>query len=256
MVFLAVVPLVADIVPISLSQQVGGSGDIGFCEPEQGCIDAVPASFNYSYSNNQPGPYSVSQTGQATGTAGYDGGRTATAETDTEQTSDETVSSISLDMDSVSQINAGQVITLADGDADGANEYSFEFNLTYESTVHLVGMLQYFATVPYYGSASSDAEFLLTGPGFQLDSSSLALFNAFDLTFTLDPGIYTLTAFADTNEDLTYVLGDVNNTSTEADLSLTADFTEVPEPTWTPIAPSLLLVLGACVFSKLRAPYR
>lgn len=119
-------------------------------------------------------------------------------------------------------------------------------------------MLGYYASFPYFGSASSDAEFLLTGPGFQLDSSSLALNpdNMFDLTFTLDPGIYTLTASADTNEELYYALGDVNNTSAEADLSLTADFTPIPEPVWAPLAPALLLILGACVFSKLRATAR
>lgn len=133
--FLAVVPAVADIVPISLSQQVGGSGGIGFCPAYLGCDPAVPGSFNYSYSNYQPGPYNISQTGQATGTAGYDGGRTATAEADTKQTSDETVSSISLDMNTGSQINADQVITLADASNYGVNEYSFEFNLTDESTV-------------------------------------------------------------------------------------------------------------------------
>lgn len=136
--FPAAVPALADILPMSLSQQAAGSGDIGFCEPEQGCYDAVPGSFNYSYSNNQPGPYSVSQTGQATGTAGYDGGRTATAETSIEQTSDETANSISLDMSADSQIT-GDVITLADGNAAGVNAYSFEFDLTTESTVHLAG---------------------------------------------------------------------------------------------------------------------
>ncbi len=112
-------------------------------------------------------------------------------------------------------------------------------------------MLDYFATLPIFGSASSDAEFLLTGPGFQLDSSSLGLYDAFDLTYTLDPGIYTLTASADTNEQLNYTLGDLNDTYAGADLSLTADFTPIPEPIWAPIAPSLLLMLGACVFRKL-----
>ncbi len=91
----------------------------------------------------------------------------------------------------------------------------------------------------------------MTGPGFQLDSSSLGLSDAFDLTYTLDPGIYTLMASADTNEELGYALGDGNDTYAGANLSLTADFTPIPEPIWASLAPSLLLMLGACVFRKL-----
>jgi hypothetical protein len=162
--FVAVVPAFAAIVPIAISQQVSASGGVGCLAPDRPCTPPG-AEFSFSASNTQPGPYSVNKTGQAAVSAGpFFFNRQLFADAQVQQTSDETINSMSLDMSTVSEISGDGVATLVAGNVEGVNYYSFEFNLTNHSLVHLTGSAGFeFPQQPSFGSASADSGFLLTG---------------------------------------------------------------------------------------------
>lgn len=67
--------------------------------------------------------------------------------------------------------------------------------------------------------------------------------------FTLAPGIYTLDALSEMDLTADYA---IPGSYSEAGVSLSADFTAIPEPFWTPILPASLVVLWHWAFLRRR----
>lgn len=131
------------------------------------------------------------------------------------------------------------------GSAQGTNTYMFQFDLTAPSLVQLTGSADSLQQASGLGPLLSETvAFSLTGPGFDLDSTSPSspvyypcqaacggIPFSFNDTFSLAPGVYTLTA-SDDASDFAAIALSVENTQ---DLSLQLDFTQIPEPRWTAI---------------------
>lgn len=266
-------PALADVIPILLSQSVSGT------ESAVICIGGIFGtcyhnSSSFSASNSTPGPYSVSKSDQATatitglGALGNPVTYSVTSSVQTDQSSDETNNSITVSMGTTSEIATGATgfLSPADGgDANGTSQYSFQFDLTTPSLVHLTGS----------GGASAfgiglglrqlqNVAFSLTGPGFDLDSTDpsspvyffcgggfcgLPSSQSFDDGFSLAPGVYTFTAIADAQMTTSIALDDF----TEEGLFLQLDFTPVPEPRWAATAVSLLLIIGCWTIRRKRS---
>jgi hypothetical protein len=257
-----------DVIPISLSQSISGSASPIICVGGLfGTCSTNGASF--SASNSTVGPYGVNESAQATATLTvsdcYPSPCTlsATSSVQADQGSDETANSISVSMDANTEIATVPPVEPVDGgNAVVTNNYSFQFDLTAPSLVHLTGS----AYANEFGTAelpnfSQSLAFSLTGPGFDLDSTSpsspvhivcedgICYFYLFpeniDDTFSLPPGVYSLSAIDDISQE-TAIAIDLENT---AGLSLQLDFTPVPEPRWNGIVLFLLLTT-ACLAAR------
>ncbi|HTR36474.1 MAG TPA: hypothetical protein VMH80_11255 [Bryobacteraceae bacterium] len=237
----------ADIVPISLSQDVNGSGGVLVCRyyPAFTCDSG---GFDFDASNSQPGPYSVNKTGEAEASGTFPDD--SVAETvQVQQSSDETTNSIFVKMSTIDQYLHQGASYLIGLDSELGNDYSFEFNLTSASILHLVGSVSH-SNDGFGGEAGGSfghTGFRLAGPGIEL-GSPCPLCDAyyptsFDYTLALNPGVFTLTAFADEKDgESNLFFGDSG--AADGELSLNALFTPVvPEPRWV-VFPALLLAIG------------
>ncbi len=255
-----------DVIPISLSQSVSGTDSPIICEG--GFIGTCSSNgSSFSVSNSTVGPYSVSKSDQASASIADDfGTHTVTSTVTTDQSSDETANSISISMETSTEIEQGFPLLspVAGGSADGTNNYSFQFDLSAPSLVHLTGSAGDdefgFGLFPNF---SRNVAFSLTGPGFDLDSTSPSspvyipcepgncfypiLPGNFDDTFSLAPGVYTFTALADASENVAVAV-DVGSSD---GLSLQLDFTQVPEPRWNSIVLFLLLTTVSPVVRRI-----
>jgi len=241
----------ADIVPISLLQDVRGGPDVSVCDlsypipPSTWPFTCQEVGMDLNASNSQAGSYSVNKKGEAKAT-GPLSGSTLTETVQVQQSSDETSDSISVSMSTVDDFVGGG-LPFAGVASELDNDYSFKFNLTTASIVHLAGSISH-SSSDFSGDGSGsfgNTGFLLTGPGFQLGSPCPACDEyfptGFDYTLVLIPGVYTLTAFADERDQTNayYFMG-----SADGEFSFDAEFTPaVPEPRWV-VLPALLLVIG------------
>jgi hypothetical protein len=130
--------------------------------------------------------------------------------------------------------------TLEDASADGTGQYSLTFDLTSASMVHLTGGIVLLNTL--FVCPCSIAGFVaggihLTGTGFHFDEAvgfgephgtSPPNPSSFDTLLMLAPGLYTLNANYELNVEESYFLSEISN----LDVSLQADFTDIPEPAW------------------------
>lgn len=209
---LEIASCLADVVPISLSQQVGASGNVFICKiplTVSGCEVLDSKSFSFTGSNSQ----SVTASG---------GGFTQTISADVQQSSN-----VSLDMISLQTFSFVQTVgavKLGGSLVTATNIFDLEFDLTSQSIMHLTGQL-------------SGGQLSFTGPGFLFQPISGPL----DLLVTLDPGIYDLSDLA--NVSIRTGADFCCSVSSVAGVLLNADFTAVPEPRWAVLPPALLLIV-------------
>ena len=204
------------------------------------------------------GPYNVTKAGSAADISGS-----------AEQISNVTSDQITIDMDTSSNLKGVGVPAIVVSDASSG--FSFQFTVDALSQVHIFGaasldsssqLANASAFPPHFDGTQSVA---LTGPGVNFDPSIPALNGIFskscfpppsgicqftqmvpiDSTFTLAAGQYAL----DVNTDglINYQGQGVGSMSGSSDLSLTADFREIPEPS---LGPFLLLSVAAVIWRQ------
>jgi len=238
----------ADIVPISLSQSVSAGGGPIVCNvvgggPPQ--FDCRTGSIELGASNTQPGPYTVDETGTATvSLPDNESNETKVlGETiDLQQISDETSDSISVELSSEDQVFSPEPYGFFQSGVNSGltNEYSLEFDLTAATVMHITGSISSFAMANLEDTPNvANVGFLLTGPGFQLASPDNYYLPDLEYTAVLDPGVYTLKAFADI-QDNTYFFSGPDESVGELSFNL---ISAVPEPRWA-VLPALLLAIG------------
>lgn len=242
-------PLGADIVPVSITQQVTVSGYALACDPLcQAAIGITHSAQTFSSSNtNLDLPSTnLSLTGQATDTNTDFFFRAATAEAGANQSSVAlTSSNIQVDLFVYDRLSGQN--TLVTGSADAYSHYSLVFNLTSPSLVHLTGTFSgetlNNAFISPFGLFQG--EILLTGPGAPFDqavSTDIPGFigQGFDVSFALGTGLYTLDAVSEARMGQSYVLDSLSYLG----VSLNADFTAIPEPKRVSAVLGLLMLAG------------
>ncbi len=247
-------PLVADVVPVSISQQVSVSGSALACDPlcqEHFFISDPGQNFSFAKTNILLPPTNHDVSGSATDTVGSGlNDRTASVSADASQSAVSTANNIQVNLGTDDLLSSN--ITLVIGSVDASSQYSFTFNLPSAYLLHITGSItggrtnEAFAPVPPFGTF--DGEIHLTGPGSPFDQvlssdiSNSFFFQPVDATLALGPGSYTLEAVSGFTDQESYFLGSYSG----IDVSLTADFTAVPEPAWPSSMLGVFLVGGIC----------
>jgi len=219
------IPLLAEVIPLTSSQQTSVSGGALACDP-------LCQQFNYP-GETDPGAYfSSSTSGSATDSFHY---RWATSSAWAGGTG-ATISDhqIILDLGGGSSFSGNW--SLQGADANVSDQYSLAFDLTSSSLVHVTGGFVASTSGGGPGAVfgSLDGEIDLAGPGFHFDQvappmgQGFGLDQPFEASFTLPPGVYTLNGTAVASADQVYAL----NATSNIDVSLEADFTDIPEPGW------------------------
>jgi len=255
-------PLGADFVPVSISQQVSVSGSAQACDSQcQTYILPVlyPGQSDYgqSFSNTQknpPEPLSIS--GGVTDTLGTGGLlRTASASADASQSVISAANSFKVNLEADDALSSNT--TLVTGGASADSQYALTFKLTSPYLVQLTGLITD-GTEQGVGRLFGDfdgevhlTELYLTGPVTLFDQIlSCAIYSPcgqqIDAAVVLGPGVYTLDALAGLTADEMYTLDSTSNIN----LSLTADFTAVPEPERISYAAGVLMAAGICFARK------
>jgi len=214
----------ADIIPISSSQQSSFSGDASICD-----VNPFPCAPDSPFDSfTGPGQATVSVPGQgsvffeAFGGSGF----------------------IHIEVDGPA--------AHAQADVTATYDSTEVFKLTSPYLLHLAG------TVGLFGggildlfNVSTVAQITLTGPNFQFVEScssgtaNVPCFQSFDTMLTLDPGIYTLNQNEDASLSSSLIFG---SAAVEAHVSLNAfDFTAIPEPLGAPFFSLLLMAILICV---------
>lgn len=235
---IAVVPCRADIVPVSVSQQLSVSGGVMICDPTTRCSDYVSNGFSSSDSNALLPPKPLSVSGAAS--VAFDPW-TLSGNASASQGLDVTPHSIGLGLEVISSFLGPAHITSANGGAN--NQTSLVFDLTSPALLKLTGNASEGLNTSFleFTDLTFDEEVHLAGPGFQFDQvlpPGLYSSAPFSEQFVLAPGEYTLTAFANSDLELGYSIWDG---SSSVNLSLSADFTNIPEPS------HIAFVLGLCM---------
>ena len=132
---LATAPCFADVVPISVSEQVNGSLNAGIqISVTVGCV-VSSNSFSFADSNNQAGPFSTNKLGDASAswTEFY-----LDASGQARQTSDITTDNFNVQLSTQSRIGGFNEFGGAFSSVN--NEVALEFDLTSLSILHLTGV--------------------------------------------------------------------------------------------------------------------
>ena len=204
-------PLGADVVPISESQQSTSSGYVQVCYSPDGI-------HVYCTSNSFTGAGDVTTSNYA---AGWDQWLEARAGASLNAVL--TPNDINATM--VAPAYLAGLAEGADGSASAGFQYVLVFDLTSPSIMHLTGV------GPFYTN--------LKGPGFDLDEEGSP-----DALYTLVPGIYTLDITAQVDCEVQgYIFGPVLR---EFSGSFDADFTPIPEPARISLVLGLLMLVGIC----------
>jgi hypothetical protein len=250
--FLVMPYCLADFVPISVSEQVQGSGNILLC-PFGLTEDCLNNNFDFAASNSASGPYQISKSGQAALSAQGFINSDISVDATAQQTSDVSGANISVNMATQPEMDGTAYPVSAN--VTVSNQFLLLFNLTSPAIVHLTGSIDAYAIGGFYynGLALGDAQFLFTGPGLQFEQDPCGegfCFPGnltFDEQFLLNPGTYTFSAFTDASIAAEFFIDGAPPTT--ADLSVNADFTPVPEtePRW------MAMVLAALIVIKCRA---
>jgi hypothetical protein len=256
--------VLADVIPISITRQVAANGSVTFVPT------FVTESFSDSDTSHALGPYNVTKSGRA---AHLPPPFPPDVSGSANQTSNTTSDQITIDMSTRSDIN-GVGTPVAPAESDASSGFSFQFTVDTLSQVHIFGAasLGLFSQLttsanskfafPGFGGTQSIA---LMGSGVDFEPSIPALngvFNPtcfpnpadncqftqdlpFDSTFTLVAGQYMLDV--NTDASVIYQTQGVGSMSGSSDLSLTADFREIPEPS---LGPFLLLSVAAVIWRQ------
>jgi hypothetical protein len=248
-------PLGADIVPISITQQVSVSGYALACDPlcqEYGIgLPDSGQTFSSSATNSDLPPTNPSVTGQATDfDADTNYSRTASVQANVNQSSlSLTPNNIQVDLYAYDLFSGND--TLQAGIADAYSQYLLTFDLNNPSLVHLTGSFDGETSFSQgFLSGSFNGEILLTGPGAPFDQSvSTDIFflpQGFDTSIVLGAGVYTLDVVSELDVEETYFLDCFSG----FDVSLDADFAAIPEPKRLSPVLGLLMLTGFYFFRK------
>ena len=243
----AAAPGFADVVFLSVSEQIQGSGNAIIC-PFGAFDTCFSDSFNFADSNNQPGPYRAFNSGQAAVSLADGSGRNITAGTVVSQSSDVNTGNVSVNMGVQSSIG-GESNHVSAG-VSSNSQFLLLFSLSSPALVHLNGSVAGGIIDSVFSSVDADAHIQLSGPGVQFDvegcPSGFCLTNVpFDELFILDVGTYMLSAFTDVNIVAPNPFAGTILTTTA--LSLSAEITEVPEPRWLGFFTALVAAIGCGV---------
>ena len=234
---LIVVPCFADIVPISISEEVSGAGEVDIVSPEPIPLNGVSGNFSFDDSNHESGSYTVVKSGSVYLDGSPVQGPNVTFEAEDEQILDLTSESISLDTVALCDFQGGILHGL--GTCDARSLFDLQFSLTNPSILHLTVLDSPDADADFNGSSLFDGGVLLDGPGINFDSN----YDFFDQFFLLDPGIYNLSAVAGSSfvaQSSSSFAFFSHSITVNADVT---SVTSVPEPRWAFLAVPILLVV-------------
>ena len=223
----SVAPALADVVDITVSGAVSGSGTaFSACGACDGGFDVH--SFDFTGSNSQLGSFSASGQTSASGAPTF--GDFVTLTGSTQQTTATSVNSLTIDF-LVSAVTDGLGAQWF-AQAHLSSEYGLAFTLTTPSLMHLTTT----------GKESGLSSWSLNGPF--LGSFSGSDFGSFDQTFIAEPGAYSLTIL-DRLDSSAFPLGIDTHLEETDSFSLTANFAPiVPEPRWSAIVLVLLAIVS------------
>ena len=221
-----------DVIDFTVNGAVQGTGGVGI-------RDGGEDQFDFSGTNTQLGTFSRS--GHASVTQSLPGGRSVVADALIRQTTAVTSSSLSIDL--LSQFLVDRPFGGEWGArADLSNSYGLGFTLTTESLMLVTNQLT--------GTLSSDLPYL-TGTGI----GSQIYIPLDQTTFMLGPGQYGIGFYSRNSIQLGPEGGgeDIPPTNDFLQLSLTADFTPIPEPAWTPVVTGLLAIVSGYAHFRRRS---
>jgi hypothetical protein len=240
----------ADIVPVSVSQQMSVSGSVTACD--DGCqmlfvIQHDGQSFSSANANTNLPTTNVSQDGGVVDTVSlpFDPPVIRGASDDASASQTSALSSANFNLALYESGDLSGVGFLQSGAVAANSQYSLIFNLTNVYVVHLTGDISSGSDGDYPGN-SFDGEIHLTGPGLQFDQAPLFptegyADNSFDEVLTLGPGQYALDAVSGFNVQQF----DNINSNSFSSVYLNADFTPaVPEPARVSTVLEALIVAG------------
>ncbi len=205
---LAVNPGLADIVPVSSTQNASASGFVFICDNVD-ILNCGDGSVSDGFVSPDGSPQSVSATL---------GISTVTSEAGTTGGAGKNGNGIGVGLSSSTDISGLGSSLMASSDA--SNQVTFVFDLTKPALVHLTGSVESFLDFPLDASLTPGgdgiAQILITGPKFQFGQSCQVSFlglsncsQTFDQMFSLDPGTYTLSADAESRIFTVYdIFGD------------------------------------------------
>ena len=183
----AAVPGFADMVILSVSEQVQGEAGVAFCIDPPTHTGCFSDSFSFSDSNSQPGAYQVSKSGQAVADARPLDFRNLLATSGAQQMSDVGVGNFQVDMDVTASV-FGLANHIFGADASTSSQFLLVFSLSGPAIVHLTGSVEGFSgEAQSGGSADADGQLVFTGPALQFERDADSL-GTVDELFLLDPG--------------------------------------------------------------------
>lgn len=203
----------ADVVPVSISQQVSISGSVLACDyfcKNLNYIQDPGNGFSSADTNSQLPPKDFALNESAIDSVllqAENYTRTASVEASASQSSTLTPTHFSVDLSVDGQLQGTD--TLMQGTVNADSRYLLVFHLTSQSFVHLTGGIDGGTLTfdPPHGDGSVKGEIHLSGPGFQFDQApSFPYESNFDEVFTLGPGQYTLNLVSAVNRDQGYYI--------------------------------------------------
>lgn len=220
----------ADVVPVSVFQQVSGSGNASACDG--GCqmmygIQHVGSSFSFQNANTTLPAANLNENGSATDFLNL--GYSRTAEADASSSQSPIITTASLGLNLFTSGNLSSSITLMTGNAEASSQYVLVFNLTSPSMVNLTGGIDAYSSFGHMGiDGNFTGEVHLTGPGVQFDQNfvfpmNTGGFQTFEQVLELEPGQYTLAAAAGFYAQQSYIL------DSAASLELGSTLSSVPQ---------------------------
>ena len=234
-VSLSAVPAVANLVDVSsVDGTVSGSG-VAAARNDFDPSGFNSESFSFTGTNTQLGTFSMS--GQASASGAPIWGDFITVTGLTQQTTTSSTRGIAVDFLTSATVDGFGTQWFAEGQL--SNQYTLAFTLDAPSLMHVMttGRESYGYGYTWWN---------LTGPfpGGSVDGFD---FGSFDETFMVDPGTY----FLSISDLMNFRLYPVSRDQIDS-LSVSADFTAIPEPHWTTMVPPLLVFIGIGYRSRKR----
>jgi hypothetical protein len=232
----------ANIVPISISGSVSGSG-VAFAN-----TDLTSASQNLSFSDPSSG--SGSAMASAIGTLSNED---ASVEASASQFGNVGDTSIEISTQSSGSGSETGLFLQQGGYFAGANalvtnDLSIEFELTGAYLVQLSGSMAMVFDQPSPLNCGGQDVFIA---GFDFSNDCNQMFRGIGGQLLLTPGVYTISASSSWNGNAVGGFGNPHEFTVSGDISFTANFTPVPEPRWGAM---LAAPLAMCVYIAARRP--
>ena len=223
-------PSLAEIINVSITGGVSGSEDVQ-CFDTSLCLSN---SATFSNGNTQLGYGMYALSGSGSTVLDFPAAGSA------KQTADTTASGFAVDL--MTDANySGLANTL--GTSSVSNTLTLTFHLTQRSTLDLTGSLnmqcfQFFLPGCFIEPRDETESIELKGSGFDFSQDGILYSNEpVSFSATLNPGDYTLVAFSGPFAESQVPM------DAPFEISLNAEFTAIPEPSWAVTAPVLFLAV-------------